>query len=197
MFPFYLLLIYSYHFVHHCVVFHFPIPWTLSNQCLLLLISCTDSLIYWISVIEQCCQYSICDGWMDEWVMQLWQIDTVGRETEILGVKPIKLPFFLSCFYLDWPRIGCKVLQEKAAKYAPHSWNDWLCFMLYAVCQPTAEAPLTVMHYLWFPVYKLSVTYKCQVCLLRRRNKEHKIWASHCCAYEDLVVVGYDAMFSA
>jgi len=69
--------------------------------------------------------------------------------------------------------------------------------MLYAVCQPTAEAPLTVMHYLWFPVYKLSVTYKCQVCLLRRRNNEHKIWASHCCACEDSVLVGYDAVFSA
>jgi len=74
---------------------------------------------------------------------------------------------------------------------------EWWLVMLYAVCQPAAEAPLTVMHYLWFPVYKLSVTYKYQVCLLRRWNNEHKIWASHCCVCEDSVLVGYDAVFSA
>jgi len=43
--------------------------------------------------------------------MQLWHIDTVGRETEILGVKPRKLPFFPSHFCLDWPRIGCRKRQ--------------------------------------------------------------------------------------
>jgi hypothetical protein len=43
--------------------------------------------------------------------MQLWHIGTVGGKTEILGVKPIKLPFFPSHFYLDWPRIGCRKRQ--------------------------------------------------------------------------------------
>jgi len=63
--------------------------------------------------------------------MQLWQIDTAGGETENLGVKPIKLSFFISHFYLDWPMIGCRFLQEEAANYAPDSWNGWLCFMQY------------------------------------------------------------------
>ena len=42
--------------------------------------------------------------------MQLWQNDSVEGETESLGEKPIKLPFFPSQFYLDWPRIGCRFL---------------------------------------------------------------------------------------
>jgi len=155
---------------------------------------CTDSLIYCISVIEQCCQYSICVGWMDGWMSYATLPDWYcwGRNWNSRS-ETYKVTII---FHHTSPLTGLELAAGRGSQLCPW-FMEWLV-MLYAVCQPTAEAPLTVMHYLWFSVYKLSVSYyKCQVCLLRKCNNEHKIWASHCCACEDSVLVGYAAVLSA